>query len=128
MEYLLTPEEIQDIWEEVEKQRFEHPDADKPDFQLFDPLVYGEAIAKAQLAKAKLGIDQLKRDFNEKLFNQTMEAKKSGWDDAVKSHEWKAEQSVTAERERIIKQLEQWRDSGAHLISFEAIQALKEGK
>jgi len=32
------------------------------------------------------------------------------------------------ERERLIKQLEQWRDSGAHLISFEAIQALKVGK
>lgn len=51
MPILLNDEEIEEIWENVEKQRFEHPDADKPDFQFFDPVVYGKAVREAQLKK-----------------------------------------------------------------------------
>ncbi|KKK62667.1 hypothetical protein LCGC14_3002010, partial [marine sediment metagenome] len=42
----LSDEAIEVIWEKTEKQRFEHPDANKPDFQFFDPIEYGKAVAQ----------------------------------------------------------------------------------
>jgi len=46
---ILKDKAIESIWDKFEIQRFEHPDADKPDFVLFDPVEYGKLVAQAQL-------------------------------------------------------------------------------
>jgi len=61
----LTTEEIQNVWDELEKTRLEHPDFDKPDFQFFDPIEYAKAIAKAAVAKAQ----QKSRPDKEKIYD-----------------------------------------------------------
>jgi len=39
--------DIEGIYEAFERVQFEHPDVDKPDFVLFDPVKFGEVVAQA---------------------------------------------------------------------------------
>jgi len=56
-------EAIETIWDKFETQRFEHPDADKPDFVLFDPVEYGKEVArKAEDERDKEWVEWLEQN------------------------------------------------------------------
>ena len=52
--------------------------------------------------------------YGEKLYNQTMEAKKSGWDDAEKFYSSKIEEDEWERREKIFKEIEKAFPEFAH--------------
>ena len=78
-----------------------------------------EETAKAQLAHCQSAINY----WREKCYNDTMSAKKSGYDDAIKMNE----AIVKAEREKTLREIGEWYDNASSYQIVHGLEFMRKG-